>query len=49
MPDSLALSILLLAFFASITFNGFRNIAKKNNLLVDIPDKSEISFLGQLH
>ncbi len=41
MPDSLALSILLLAFFASITFNGFfRNIAKKNNLLVDIPDKS---------
>ena len=41
MPDSLALTILLLAFFASITFNGFfRNIAKKNNLLIDIPDKS---------
>tara|TARA_B100000886_G_scaffold179131_1_gene122790 strand:- start:409 stop:1785 length:1377 start_codon:yes stop_codon:yes gene_type:complete len=41
MPDSLALSILLLAFFASITFNGFfRNIAKKYNILIDIPDKS---------
>ncbi len=41
MPDSLALSILLLAFFASITFNGFfRNIAKKYNFLIDIPDKS---------
>ena len=41
MLDSLAISILLLAFFASITFNGFfRNIAKKNNLLIDIPDKS---------
>ena len=41
MPDSLALSILLLAFFASITFNGFfRNIARKYNTLIDIPDKS---------
>ena len=41
MLDSLAISILLLAFFASITFNGFfRNIAKKNNFLIDIPDKS---------
>ena len=41
MPDSLALSILLLAFFASITFNGFfRNIAKKYSILIDIPDKS---------
>ena len=41
MPDSLALSILLLAFFASITFNGFfRNIAKKYNILIDIPDRS---------
>ena len=41
MLDSLALSILLLAFFASITFNGFfRNIAKKYNTLIDIPDKS---------
>ena len=36
-----ALSIFLLSFFASITFNGFfRNIAKKNNILIDIPDKS---------
>ncbi len=41
MVNSLALSILLLAFFASITFNGyFRNLAKKNNFLIDIPDKS---------
>jgi len=41
MLDSLAISILLLAFFASITFNGFfRNIANKNNFLIDIPDKS---------
>tara|TARA_B100001093_G_C26819543_1_gene1011288 strand:+ start:919 stop:2280 length:1362 start_codon:yes stop_codon:yes gene_type:complete len=41
MLDSLAISIILLAFFASITFNGFfRNIAKKNNFLIDIPDKS---------
>tara|TARA_B100001250_G_scaffold235333_1_gene202122 strand:- start:568 stop:1947 length:1380 start_codon:yes stop_codon:yes gene_type:complete len=41
MQNSLALSILLLAFFASITFNGFfRNIAKKYKLLIDIPDKS---------
>ena len=41
MAISSALSILLISFFASITFNGFfRNIAKNNNLLVDIPDKS---------
>jgi UDP-GlcNAc:undecaprenyl-phosphate GlcNAc-1-phosphate transferase len=41
MPDSLALSILLLAFLASVTFNGFfRSIAKNNNILIDIPDKS---------
>ncbi len=41
MINSLALSILLLAFFASITFNGFfRAVAKKNNFLIDIPDKS---------
>ena len=41
MLDSLAISILLLAFFASITFNGFfRNVAKKNRFLIDIPDKS---------
>ena len=36
-----ALSIFLLSFFASITFNGFfRNIAKRKNILIDIPDKS---------
>ena len=41
MLNSLAVSILLLAFFASVSFNGFfRNIAKKNNFLIDIPDKS---------
>ncbi len=41
MIDSLALSILLLAFFASVTFNGFfRNMANKMNILIDIPDKS---------
>jgi UDP-GlcNAc:undecaprenyl-phosphate GlcNAc-1-phosphate transferase len=41
MPDSLALSILLLAFLASVTFNGiFRTVAKNNNILIDIPDKS---------
>ena len=41
MPDSLALSILLLAFLASVVFNGFfRTIAKNNNILIDIPDKS---------
>ena len=41
MIDSLALSILLLAFFASVTFNGFfRNVANKMNILIDIPDKS---------
>ena len=41
MINSLGLSILLLAFFASVSFNGFfRSIAKKNNFLIDIPDKS---------
>ena len=41
MSNTLALSIFLLAFFASITFNGFfRNIAKQNKILIDIPDKS---------
>ncbi len=41
MLNSLAVSILLLAFFASVSFNGFfRSIAKKNNFLIDIPDKS---------
>ena len=40
MINSLALSILLLAFFSSIAFNGFfRAIAKKYNILIDIPDK----------
>ena len=41
MIDNLALSILLLAFFAAVTFNGFyRNMANKMNILIDIPDKS---------
>ena len=41
MINSLAVSILLLAFFASVSFNGFfRSIAKKKNFLIDIPDKS---------
>ena len=41
MINSLAVSILLLAFFASVSFNGFfRSIAEKKNLLIDIPDKS---------
>ena len=41
MSNSLALSIFLLAFFASVTFNGFfRNIAKKNKILIDIPDRA---------
>ena len=41
MINSLAISIFMLAFFASITFNGFfRNVAKSNNFLIDIPDKS---------
>lgn len=41
MINNLAVSILLLAFFASVSFNGFfRSIAKKNKLLIDIPDKS---------
>ena len=41
MTLSSALSILFLSFFASITFNGFfRNLANKNGILVDLPDKS---------
>tara|TARA_Y100000768_G_scaffold345102_1_gene291807 strand:+ start:1418 stop:2812 length:1395 start_codon:yes stop_codon:yes gene_type:complete len=41
MINSLAISIFLLAFFSSIVFNGFfRNIAKNNDFLIDIPDKS---------
>ena len=35
------LVILVIGFFASVTFNGFfRNIAKNNNVVIDIPDKS---------
>lgn len=41
MLNSLSLSLFLLAFFASITFNGFfRNIAKNYKILIDLPDKS---------
>ena len=41
MTISSALSILFLSFFASITFNGFfRNLAKMNGILIDLPDKS---------
>ncbi len=41
MSNSLSISIFLLAFFSSITFNGFfRNLAKKKEILIDIPDKS---------
>jgi len=41
MLTSANLSILLFSIFASITFNGFfRNIAKTNNILIDIPEKS---------
>ena len=41
MSNSLAISVFLLAFFASITFNCFfKNIAKNNKILIDIPDKS---------
>ena len=41
MSNSLAISVFLLAFFASITFNGFfRNVAKNSKILIDIPDKS---------
>jgi UDP-GlcNAc:undecaprenyl-phosphate GlcNAc-1-phosphate transferase len=41
MTLSASLYILLISFFASITFNGFfRSIAKKNKILIDLPDKS---------
>ena len=41
MLTSANLSILFFSIFASITFNGFfRNIAKTNNILIDIPEKS---------
>ena len=41
MVNTSILVILFIGFFASVTFNGFfRNIAKVNNILIDIPDKS---------
>ena len=41
MVDTSIFIILFIGFFASVTFNGFfRNIAKVNNILIDIPDKS---------
>ena len=41
MVNTSILVILFIGFFASVTFNGFfRNIAKANNILIDIPDKS---------
>ena len=41
MINTSILVILFIGFFASVTFNGFfRNIAKVNNILIDIPDKS---------
>ena len=44
-----ALSIFLLSFFASITFNGFFFIIlKKNNILIDIPDQSRKFHFTQI-
>ena len=41
MPNTSVIVILIISFFASVTFNGFfRNIAKNYNVLIDIPDKS---------
>ena len=38
---SIAVTLLFLSFFASVVLTGyFRNIARSNNLLIDIPDKS---------
>ena len=38
---SIAVTLLFLSFFASVVFTGFlRDIAKKKNFLIDIPDKS---------
>ena len=38
---SIAVTLLFLSFFASVVFTGyFRNIARANELLIDIPDKS---------
>ena len=41
MPNTSVIVILIISFFASVTFNGFfRNLAKNFNVLIDIPDKS---------
>ena len=38
---SIAVTLLFLSFFASVVFTGyFRNFARTNNFLIDIPDKS---------
>jgi UDP-GlcNAc:undecaprenyl-phosphate/decaprenyl-phosphate GlcNAc-1-phosphate transferase len=38
---SIAVTLLFLSFFASVVLTGFlRNLAKQNNLLIDIPNKS---------
>ena len=38
---SIAVTLLFLSFFASVAFTGFlRDIAKKRNFLIDIPNKS---------
>ena len=38
---SIAVTLLFLSFFASVVFTGyFRNFARVNNFLIDIPDKS---------
>ena len=41
MPNTSVIVILIISFFASVTFNGFfRNLSKNYNVLIDIPDKS---------
>ena len=41
MLNTSVIVILIISFFASVTFNGFfRNLAKNYNVLIDIPDKS---------
>ena len=38
---SIAVTLLFLSFFASVVFTGFlRDIAKKRNFLIDLPNKS---------
>ena len=38
---SIAVTLLVLSFFASIVLTGFfRNVARANNILIDIPNKS---------